>query len=92
MTIQCKLIFNFIFFTAKSAFSLISRLDGRAVQGKSDGKTQMMTVDENDSTQKWVLSDYGQQIINVGTNLPLQAWEGRNWIWNGEAKVLIDAR
>ena len=51
-----------------------------------------MTKDESDPTQLWVTSDYGQQLINVGTNLPFQAHEGRSWIWDEEGKVLIDAR
>jgi len=76
----------------KDAFYLISRLDGRVVQGKADSNTQMMTKDESDLTQLWVTSDYGQQLINVGTNLPFQAHEGRSWIWDQEGKVLIDAR
>ena len=81
-----------LFITAKDAFYLISRLDGRVVQGKADSNTQMMTKDESDPTQLWVTSDYGQQLINVGTNLPFQAHEGRSWIWDEEGKVLIDAR
>ena len=52
----------------------------------------MWTKDESDLTQLWVTSDYGQQLINVGTNLPFQAHEGRSWIWDEEGKVLIDAR
>ena len=51
-----------------------------------------MTKDDSDLTQLWVTSDYGQQLINVGTNLPFQAHEGRSWIWDEEGKVLIDAR
>ena len=82
----------FLFITAKDAFYLISRLDGRVVQGKADSNTQMMTKDDSDPTQLWVTSDYGQQLINVGTNLPFQANEGRSWIWDQEGKVLIDAR
>ena len=81
-----------LFIAAKDAFYLISRLDGRVVQGKADSNTQMMTKDESDPTQLWVTSDYGQQLINVGTNLPFQAHEGRSWIWDEEGKVLIDAR
>ena len=52
----------------------------------------MMTKDDSDPTQLWVTSDYGQQLINVGTNLPFQANEGRSWTWDQEGKVLIDAR
>ena len=89
-------LYNFskkiLFITAKDAFYLISRLDGRVVQGKADSNTQMMTKDDSDHTQLWVTSDFGQQLINVGTNLPFQAHEGRSWIWDQEGKVLIDAR
>jgi len=76
----------------KDSFSLISRLDGRAIEGKSDGHVQMMTQNENNPNQKWVFSDYGKQIINVGTNLPMKAGKGRNWIWDKEGMVMIDAR
>ena len=52
----------------------------------------MNTINSNPA-QKWVISDYGQQLINVGTNLPLKAGtEGRSWIWDSEGMVLIDAR
>ena len=50
----------------------------------------MWTRDETDPNQLWVASDYGQQFINVGTNLPLQAGEGKSWIWDG--LFLLDAR
>ena len=50
----------------------------------------MWTRDETDPNQLWVASDYGQQFINVGTNLPLQAGEGKSWIWDG--LYLVDAR
>ena len=50
----------------------------------------MWTRDETDPNQLWVASDYGHQFINVGTNLPLQAGEGKSWIWDG--KYLVDAR
>ena len=50
----------------------------------------MWTRDETDPNQLWVASDYGQQFINVGTNLPLQAGEGKSWIFDG--LYLVDAR
>ena len=50
----------------------------------------MWTRNETDPNQLWVASDYGQQFINVGTNLPLQAGEGKSWIWDG--LYLVDAR
>ena len=52
----------------------------------------MWTRNENDPKQLWVTSDYGQQLINVGTNLPLQAGIGKSWIWDKEGMVLKDAR
>ena len=52
----------------------------------------MMTQNENNPNQKWIFSDYGKQIINVGTNLPMKAGKGRNWIWDKEGMVMIDAR
>merc|ERR1719189_2095602 len=76
----------------KDSFSLISRLDGRAIEGKSDGHVHMMTTNENNPNQKWVFSDYGEQIINVGTNLPMKAGKGRSWIWDKEGMGMIDAR
>jgi len=76
----------------KEAFSLISQLDGRAVRGKSNGNVEMWTRNEKDPKQLWVTSDYGQQLINVGTNLPLQAGIGKSWIWDKEGMVLKDAR
>ena len=77
-------------FSAKESFILISKKDQRVVRGKSDGYVEMWTRDETDPNQLWVASDYGQQFINVGTNLPLQAGEGKSWIWDG--KYLVDAR
>ena len=52
----------------------------------------MWTRDENDANQLWVASDYGQQFINVGTNLPLEAGIGKSWIWDKEGMVLKNAR
>ena len=62
----------------KAPFYLISRYDGRALQGKPNGNAgaEMRSVNENESKQLWVESDFGQQLINVGTNFPLQAGAG----------------
>ena len=60
------------YFLDKESFYLISRYDGRALQAKADGFADLSTLDENDPTQMWVASDYGNQMINVKTNLPLQ--------------------
>ena len=83
------------FFAAKEAFSLISRLDGRAIRSNVNllhGNVEMWTRNENDPNQLWVASDYGQQFINVGTNLPLAAGIGKSWIWDKEGMVLKNAR
>ena len=82
-------------FAAKEAFSLISRLDGRAIRSNVNllhGNVEMWTRNENDPNQWWVASDYGQQFINVGTNLPLAAGIGKSWIWDKEGMVLKNAR
>ena len=82
-------------FAAKEAFSLISRLDGRAIRSNVNllhGNVEMWTRNENDPNQLWVASDYGQQFINVGTNLPLAAGIGKSWIWDKEGMVLKNAR
>ena len=84
------IIKQILHFSAKESFILISKKDQRVVRGKSDGYVEMWTRDETDPNQLWVASDYGQQFINVGTNLPLQAGEGKSWIWDG--KYLVDAR
>jgi len=79
----------------KEAFSLISRLDGRAIRSNVNllhGNVEMWTRNENDPNQLWVASDYGQQFINVGTNLPLEAGIGKSWIWDKEGMVLKNAR
>ena len=84
---------NLFHFAAKESFFLISqRGDERVIQGKPDGYVEMWTRNESDPTQLWVASDYGQQLINVGTNLPLQAGQGKSWILDKESMVLVDAR
>ena len=40
----------------------------------------------------WVFSDYGQQVINVGTNMPLMAGQGRSWVYDDNSKTLDDGR
>jgi len=41
----------------------------------------------------WVFSDYGQQVINVGTNMPLKAgWQARSWVYDDDSKTLDDGR
>ena len=52
----------------------------------------MRAVNESDAKQMWVTSQFGQQIINVGTNLPLQAGNGRTWSYNQTEMILKDDR
>ena len=61
-----------VYFPEKEPFYLISRYDGRALRAKGDGFTEMVTITEIDQKQLWITSDYGDQLVNVANNLPLQ--------------------
>ena len=52
----------------------------------------MMTFDPNDPAQKWVESDMGNQITNVGSNIGLYAGEGRSFKWDEYYNMLNDTR
>ena len=52
----------------------------------------MKTFNASDPAQKWVVSKYGNQLINVATNQPLVTSQGKSWIWDGEINALRDAR
>ena len=71
---------KFVILPGKEAFHLISRYDGRALRFKADGFAEMATVDEKDGRQLWVTSDYGNQLINVETNLPLQVKKSKHTV------------
>ena len=88
------MIFQKIIFllTAKPRFFLIARNDGRAVTGQQDGRAEMETMDRTNAHQMWVFSDYGQQVINVGTNMPLKAGQARSWVYDDNSKTLDDGR
>ena len=85
-----------LFFLAEHQFSLISRADGRAISGQFHQNAAwtavMKTFDASDPAQKWVMSKYGNQLINVATNQPLVTVQGQSWIWDEEMNVFRDAR
>ena len=80
------------FFSDKPAFYLISNLDGRAVKSKPDGSVQTWTLDLIDKYQMWIQSDFGQQLINLGTKLPMKAGPGRNWHFDEKEGLMWDVR
>ena len=49
-------------------------------------------MDRTNAHQMWVFSDYGQQVINVGTNMPLKADQARSWVYDDNSKTLDDGR
>ena len=49
-------------------------------------------MDRTNAHQMWVFSDYGQQVINVGTNMPLKAGQARSWVYDDNSKTLDDGR
>ena len=60
--------------------------------GQPDGSAEMETMDRTNAHQMWVFSDYGQQVINVGTNMPLKAGQARSWVYDDNSKTLDDGR
>ena len=72
------------------AFYLISRLHGRAIEGKPNGYGKVMSFDSNDQKQKWMETKIGNQFINVATGLPLFAGSGRAWTFAGKELRIID--
>ena len=52
----------------------------------------MYTLDEENVNQLWVLTDFGNQIINVGTGKPLKAGGGRSWRFDVEEGLIWDTR
>ena len=80
------------FILAHEPFFFRSRLDGRVMQGKSDGFFDMWTMDESNLNQMWVQSAYGGQIFNVGTGMPLKAGKGRSWTFDEAEGLIHDQR
>ena len=70
------------------AFFLISRLHGRAVEGKPNGYGKTMTFNSNDPKQKWMQTSIGNQFINVATGLPLFAGNGRAWTFGEQQRII----
>ena len=47
---------------------VISRVDGKALQGNSDGTTMFKTVNFNEPAQKWIQTSVGNQLLNLKTS------------------------
>ncbi len=75
----------------EDSFFIISVFDGNRIQGNPDGTIQMMPGNSNELSQKWAFN-YGKTIYNVATGLPLEAGNGKNWVWNADLHKFYDAR
>lgn len=79
------------FVEAGPFFTIVSQLDGRALEGRVKGPPKMMSLNVTNEQQLWSLTDVGQQAINLATGLPLSAGQGKSWIYD-ESNRLVDAR
>ena len=73
---------------------MFSKLDNRTLEMHSDGIVRMQTYKEGNLNQQWVISDMGDQWMNVGLKKPMEIATGRNWIL-GEYKngyLILDKR
>ena len=52
----------------------------------------MYTLDEDNVNQLWVLTDFGNQIINVATGKPLSVGGGKTWRFDMEEGLIWDTR
>jgi len=73
-------------------FFIVSRLDGRAITPTDNGAGTMYTLDEDNVNQLWVLTDFGNQIINVATGKPLSVGGGKAWRFDMEEGLIWDTR
>ena len=71
------------------AFYIISRLNGRVAEGKSDGFAKIMPFDSRNPKQLWMETTIGNQFINVATGLPMKAGSGKAWTF-GEQQRIFD--
>ena len=71
--------------TGKNKFSVISKLDNRALECQDDGTVIMKDYDPENPRQIWVVTNIGHQWINLATSQPMRAGPGRNWIYNYNA-------
>ena len=73
---------------------MVSKLDNRVLEMGSDGSVKMQTQVDGNLNQQWVITDMGDQWINVGLKKPMEIASGRNWIL-GEYKngyTILDKR
>ena len=73
---------------ASKSFMLISRLDGKAVEGLDDGKVKFFDKDITKPEQKWIRTQIGDQFINVKTKKALETYSGKSWTFDGKMRVV----
>ena len=67
-------------FADQTPFVLFSKLDNRTLEMNSAGSVKMQTYEESNLNQQWVITDIGDQWMNVGLKKPMEVGNGRNWI------------
>ena len=70
---------------------VISRVDGKALQGNSDGTTMFKTVNFNEPAQKWIQTSVGNQLLNLKTGKSLEIYDGKSWIFDDKMRI-VNAR
>ena len=77
----------------EKSFYLINKRYGLAIQGNDQGVAKLATLDFDNPRQRWVHTS-GQDLINMGTNLPLTitngagAVFGRAWKFGDENTII----
>ena len=68
-------------FADQTPFVVRSKLDNRVLEMDSNGQTTMHTFEDGNVNQQWIITDLGNQWMNVGQMKPLQAGhQGRSFI------------
>ena len=73
------------------SFMVISRVDGKALQGNPDGTTMFKTVNFNEPAQKWIQTSVGNQLLNLKTGKSLEIYDGKSWIFDDKMRI-VNAR
>ena len=67
---------------------IISRLDGKAVEGQTDGKVKFMTANIANPAQKWTKTLVGNQFVNLKSGKALEIHVGRSWTFDDKMRIV----
>ena len=73
------------------SFMIVSRVDGKAIQGNPDGTAMFKTVDFNEPAQKWIQTSIGNQLLNLKTGKPIEIYDGKSWNFDDKMRI-VNAR